>query len=203
MEDPNLISSTSVPAEQRSLALWMHLTPLVASVVNLMLPIPFLSVIATTIIYTTQKDKGEFVRENGRESLNFQITLALVIVALLIMMAVAFGSAFITLFTGGQIDNDAAVELGAMGALGSGMLISLLFIVIGIGGLILMIIASIRANEGKIYRYPISAAVGEIKAGKSAKSSSLPRCPPFFPGPRPSLLFLTEQIAAPPSLPRV
>lgn len=133
----------------------MHLGPLLASFVNLFLPIPFLSLIVTIILYYTQKDKGEFVKQHGKESLNFQITFALVIVTLLIVIAFIFGGALLTAFLGGAIDSS-NVGTGVVGMVGSALLMGLLFFAIGIFSLVIMIIGSVRAKEGKVYRYPIS-----------------------------------------------
>ena len=107
MEDQNLTPTTQVPAEQRSLGMWMHLTPLLATFASFIFPIPFLSLIATFIIYSTQKDKGTFVLENGKESVNFQISLAIVFVALMIILVVVFGGSILSTVMGGQYDNDA------------------------------------------------------------------------------------------------
>ena len=157
MEDQNLTPPypSEISSQERSLGMWMHLGPLLASFVNLMIPIPLLSLIVTITLYYTQKDKGEFVKQHGKESLNFQITFALVIVTLLIVMAFIFGGALLTAFLGGAIDSS-NVGTGVMGMVGSGLLMGLLFLTIGIFSLVIMIIASMRANEGKIYRYPIS-----------------------------------------------
>ncbi len=156
MEDPNLISSAGVPAEQRSLGMWMHLTPLLASFASFIVPIPFLSLIATYVIYSTQKDKGTFVLDNGKESVNFQITLAIAFVAMFLVLIVVFGGSIISTIMGGQFDNDAATGAGVVGLIGSSILMITAFSVIGIGALVFMIIGTIRANNGQVYRYPVS-----------------------------------------------
>ncbi|WP_373511456.1 DUF4870 domain-containing protein [Persicitalea sp.] len=156
MEDPTLIPPTDIPAEQRSLGMWMHLTPLLATFASFIIPIPFLSLIATYIIYSTQKDKGAFVLENGKESVNFQITLAIAIVAIMIILVVVFGGSIMSTIMGGQFGNDAATGVGVVGLVGSGIFMILAFSLIGIGALVLMIIGTMRANNGNVYRYPVS-----------------------------------------------
>ncbi len=157
MEDQNLTPAylSEISSQERSLGMWMHLGPLLASFVNLLIPIPFLSLIVTVVLYYTQKEKGEFVTQHGKESLNFQITFALVIVILMVVMAFVFGGAILTAFLGGALENS-NVGVGVMGMVGSALLMGLLFFAIGIFSLVVMIIASMRANEGKVYRYPIS-----------------------------------------------
>lgn len=158
MEDQNLTPhapSADATAEQRSLGMWMHLGPLLGSFVNFLIPIPFLSLIVVLVLYYTQKDKSSFVDQNGKESLNFQITLALVIVLLMLVMVFVFGGAILTTFLGGGFDDDDAAA-GVMGMVGSGLLMGALFFVIGIGALVFMITGSVRANGGKVYRYPVA-----------------------------------------------
>jgi uncharacterized Tic20 family protein len=84
--------------------------------------ITFLSTfIGPLIIYLIKKDDSTFVAHHARESLNFQITMALVSIVL-----------FITI-------------VGI-----------LLLWVVGIVVLVLVIMATIKASEGKLYRYPFT-----------------------------------------------
>jgi len=63
-----------------------------------------------------------FVDDQGRESLNFQITVAIALAGCYVLSFVGIGV--------------------------------LLMPVVGVGALVLVIIASIKANEGERYRYP-------------------------------------------------
>jgi uncharacterized protein len=157
MEDQNFTPGypAEIPARQRSISLWMHLAPLLASFVNLFVPIPFLALIVTLVLYYTQKDSGEFVKQHGQESLNFQITFSIVVVLLMIVMAIIFGGAILTAFLGGGLDRS-NVGTGVTGMVGSALALGLLFFAIGIFSLVVMITGSVRANEGKVYRYPVS-----------------------------------------------
>jgi uncharacterized protein len=86
--------------------------------------IPFGHIIGPVVIWVIKKDQHPFVDDQGKESLNFQITVT-------IAMAIAFALAFV--------------------------LIGFLLIpIIGIGALILVIIATIQANQGRRYRYPLT-----------------------------------------------
>ena len=73
------------------------------------------------IIYLIKKDESPFIREHAKESMNFQITWAIIGAIL-----------FITL-------------IGI-----------LLLWVVGIVVLVLVIVATIKASEGKLYRYPFT-----------------------------------------------
>ena len=85
---------------------------------------PFGNVIVPLVIWMVKKEDMPFVDDQGKESLNFQITVA-------IAMAVCFLLSFIVIGF-------------------------LLMPIVGIGALILVIIAGTKANEGERYRYPWS-----------------------------------------------
>jgi len=73
------------------------------------------------IIYLVKKDESSFVSEHAKESLNFQITIAIISLILIIS------------------------------------LIGILLIwAVGIIDIVLVIVATIRASEGKLYRYPFA-----------------------------------------------
>lgn len=81
----------------------------------------FFPILAPLIIYLVKKDESSFVAYHAKESLNFQITVCIVCIAL-----------FVTL-------------IGI-----------LLLWIVGIIALVLVIVATIRASEGKLYRYPFT-----------------------------------------------
>lgn len=86
--------------------------------------IPFGNIIGPLIIWVIKKDQMSFVDEQGKESLNFQITM---LIAFLI-------SAILTL-----------------------ILIGFLLIgILAVFEIVVLIIASIKANEGVHYRYPVT-----------------------------------------------
>jgi uncharacterized protein len=75
--------------------------------------------IAPLIIYMLKKDESSFVAAHAKESLNFQLTILLIVIALV---------------------------LSVVGIL--------LLWLVGIYTFVLVIVATIRASEGKLYRYP-------------------------------------------------
>jgi len=86
--------------------------------------LPILNIVAPLVLWLIKKDSMPFVNDQGKEVLNFQITVSIIIFAcmltfwLLLPIAIAF--------------------------------------VVGIGALVMMIIAAIQSNEGKPYRYPFT-----------------------------------------------
>ena len=78
--------------------------------------------LAPLIIYLVKKDESEYVKEHAKESLNFQISITVYILACIPLMIIIIGI--------------------------------FLAIIIGVASLVLVILATIRASEGRMYRYP-------------------------------------------------
>lgn len=104
--------------EERLWAMFTHLSAFVGYF------IPFGNIIAPLIIWAIKKDAMPLVNDQGKEAMNFQITLS---IALLIAFALCF------------------------------LLIGIpLLVLLGLAGLILIIIAAVKANDGIPYRYPLT-----------------------------------------------
>ncbi len=114
MEEKSYLGIDSEPlippsGDEKTLALLSH-------VLTLMAP-----VLAPLIIWLVKKDESTFVATHAKESLNFQISLALICIGLAITV---IGTLFI-------------------------------FLVI-IVAFVWVIVATIKANDGKLYKYPIN-----------------------------------------------
>jgi uncharacterized protein len=120
---------TGPSQEERQWAMFAHLSALLGGLLTSALG-GWGTFIGPLVIWLVKKDTSTFVDDQGKEALNFNITVAIALLALVILTIVTLG---IGIFI--------AVPLG---------------IVIGIGWLVLTIIASIKANEGVAYRYPIA-----------------------------------------------
>ena len=75
--------------------------------------------------YLVLKGRGEFIRQHTLEELNFQISLAIYLAAVVVISIPTFG-------IGG-----------------------ILGLPLGIAAIVLMIIAAVKANAGDFYRYPL------------------------------------------------
>lgn len=82
--------------------------------------------IPAVIGYIVLKDRGPFIRAHTQTALNFQLSLLIYSVAVMIIGVVTLGVGF------------------------------LLFIPLGIVALVFMIMAAIKANEGQYYSYPLT-----------------------------------------------
>lgn len=114
MSDPSITNPGEVPAvtptdDERVLAILAHILTI------------FFWIFPPLIVYLVKKDQSSFVTEHAKESLNFQLTVGIVAIALIITI---IGAIFL--------------------------------IVVGIVTLVLVIIASIKASDKKLYRYPMT-----------------------------------------------
>ena len=113
------VDSVHVPdKEERTWGMFCHLIVFSGFI------IPFASIIGPLVIWIIKKDDMPFVEDQGKESLNFQITMMLATIVSVLLMFVLIG--FVLIF------------------------------VVLIFQFIVVIIASIKANEGVYYRYPLS-----------------------------------------------
>ena len=116
---------------------------------------PFGSIITPLILWQTQKDRSTFLDEHGKEAVNFNVSFSLYIFIL--------SASFFTFFLG-----DIFRGLNRIDHLDFGHSVSFsgdLFGVFGIASIVgvvtlikiaLIIIASMKANNGEQYKYPFT-----------------------------------------------
>ena len=93
--------------------------------------IPFGNILGPLLVWQIKKNEIPSVEAHGKAALNFQITVT---IAALIGMGVAIVLSFVCI----------------------GFLLIPMVILIGLAGLVFAIIAGIKANDGKDYKYPFS-----------------------------------------------
>ena len=123
----------SVPSkEERQWAMFAHLSALAGGLVSSWAGGVGIF-IGPLVIWLLKREEMPFVNDQGKEALNFNITFA----------AIALGLVLLGFLT-----------------LGIGFILTLpLLAVAGIAWLVLTIVAGIRANEGKAYRYPFAIRI--------------------------------------------
>ena len=117
-------------AEEKQWAMFAHLSALVGGILTSGWAGSIGCFIGPLVIWLVKKDTLPFVDDQGKEALNFNITVGIVFLALLILSIVTFGIGLIV-----------AVPL---------------WIIIGIAWLVFTIIAAIKAYDGEMYRYPLT-----------------------------------------------
>lgn len=116
MENTTAVPVSETSKDAKTFGMLCHLGALAGFV------IPFGNIVGPLIFWLIKKNELPFVDDQGKESLNFQITVSIALIVCIPLTIILIG-------------------------------IPLMF-VIGIGALILVIIAAIKANDGIAYRYP-------------------------------------------------
>jgi len=104
--------------EERTMGMLCHLLALAGYV------IPFGNIIGPLILWLVKKDQFPFVNDQGKEALNFQISITIYAIVSAILAMVVIGIP--------------------------------LLIAVGIFGLVEIVLASVKANQGIPYRYPLT-----------------------------------------------
>lgn len=127
---PPPASAGTPSAEERQWAMFAHLSALIGGIVTAGWLASLGCLIGPLIIWQIKKDTMPFAADQGKEALNFNITLAGLMVILTALGLLTIGIGFIV--------------------------IAPLMLLIGVAALVFIIIASIKANEGVAYRYPFT-----------------------------------------------
>jgi uncharacterized Tic20 family protein len=123
---------------------------------------PFGNYIFPILIWTAKKEKSEFVDHNGKQVLNFQLSLLLYS---LVLLAVAIPVFIITLFQNVPFnaiihDDNFVIDNFNMdnniGLLTIGILAVILFGFLKIAEFFLIIYAAIKTSNGERFKYPIT-----------------------------------------------
>ena len=93
---PAAPSAGSPSAEEKQWALFAHLSALIGYI------IPFGSIIGPLIIWQIKKNEMPFVDDQGKEALNFQITMAIMAIVCIVLMVVLIG--FLLIWIVGLLD---------------------------------------------------------------------------------------------------
>ena len=118
-----------IPADQRQWAMFAHLSALAGGLLTSTFG-GWGFFLGPLVIWLMKKDTMPFVEDQAKEALNFNIT-----VSALLLICIILG--FATLMVGFLI-------------------LVPVMVVIGIGALVSIVIAAIKANEGVAYRYPFT-----------------------------------------------
>lgn len=117
--------------------MWSHLGPLLVLIGGMVLSAGTLSIFAFAfplVVMNTVGNRSARVREHAVESLNFQLSMLIYSVGLIIV----------------------AIAVGIV-TLGFGLLLLIpIIITLGIFELVVMVLATVQASNGGFYRYPIT-----------------------------------------------
>ncbi|MGY0634376.1 DUF4870 domain-containing protein [Luteimonas sp. A478] len=121
---------SGISAEERQWAMFAHLSALLGGLVTAGWGASIGCFLGPLIIWLVKKETMPFVADQAKEALNFNITLAGIMLVLFLFGLLTLGLGFL-------------------------LALPLMFI-IGITGLVFIIIAAIKSNDGVLYRYPFA-----------------------------------------------
>lgn len=112
-----LLNASLSEDEENNWAMWAHISTFCSMLV------PLGNFIGPIVIWQLKKNESEFVVDQAKEALNFQISLFIYMLISLVLIFIVIG----------------------------------IFLIIGLVlfGLIMVIVAGVKANEGEYYRYPM------------------------------------------------
>lgn len=117
-------------AQERQWAMFAHLSALVGGLLTSQLMGGIGCILGPLIIWLMKKDTMPFVADQAREALNFNITVAIVMLVLVLLGVGTFGLGFIVTAP--------------------------LMLLVGVAALVFVVIAAIKSNDGVAYRYPFA-----------------------------------------------
>jgi uncharacterized Tic20 family protein len=141
----NTDAPTLSPAE-RQLRLWSmfcHLSSLLG------LLIPFANLVAPFLIWQIKKHDLPALNDHGREAVNFQ--LSVLIYAVAFGVVVGLGLLTATILSVVLIGIPMFYALTILGGAG--------FCVLYFGSIALAVVAGVKANDGELFRYPLSLRI--------------------------------------------
>ena len=124
--------------------------------------IPFGNFLFPIIIWSSKKDESEFVDDNGKQTLNFQLSLFIYTIALCLIAIPIFIFSFLKNVPIKNYHNseDFFVENFSIGNITGiailGVLAVVVFLFLKIIEFILIINAAVKTSNGEKYKYPMS-----------------------------------------------
>ena len=121
-EERTVTETEGYSKEEKMWGMFCHLAALAGYI-----GIPFGNIIGPLVVWLIKKEEFKFVADQGKESLNFQISVTIYAIIAGILSFILIG-------------------------------IPLLIIIL-VGNIVLVIMAGIKANDGKAYRYPATIRI--------------------------------------------
>ncbi len=129
---------------------WLPISALAWSPGHLFVPIPFINIIITFGLWRWRRNWHDFIDEQGRESLNFQLSqLIYAFILLLLFVFLIFLSCGMAISS--SIGNWLGNTFGLLVLMGGILLLAIVLLQIS-----LSVFAAVKAIQGQSYRYPLT-----------------------------------------------
>lgn len=133
-----------VASQERNWAMAAHLSALVA-----VAGLPFGHVLGPLIVYLVKGHESEFIGQHARASLNYQITISLLVVIVTLILG---GCSLV--FAINSSENNGAGYAISFGVLW--ISIAIVIVLLLLLSIIFIIMGTVAANEGRPYTYPFA-----------------------------------------------
>ncbi|WP_279631944.1 DUF4870 domain-containing protein [Luteimonas yindakuii] len=127
---PTPVNASGIAAEQRQWAMFAHLSALLGGLVTAGWAGGVGCFLGPLVIWLMKRETMPFVGDQAKEALNFNITVAAIMLILFLVGIFTFGIGFLLTLP--------------------------LMAIVGLVALVFIIIAAIKANDGVAYRYPFA-----------------------------------------------
>lgn len=127
---PTPVSTSGIAADQRQWAMFAHLSALLGGLVTAGWAGGVGCFLGPLVIWLMKRETMPFVGDQAKEALNFNITVAGIMLILFLVGIFTFGIGF--------------------------LLTVPLMVIVALVSLVFIIIAAIKANDGVAYRYPFA-----------------------------------------------
>lgn len=141
---------------EKNIAAFTHLSTLSQYI------IPFGNYIFPIILWTSKKDQSEFVDHHGKQTLNFQLSILIYSLILILIAIPIFLYTVLKNISFNDIINDHHIVFehfdygSSIGILTVGVLALFVLATIKVAEFFLVIYASIKASNGEKYSYPLT-----------------------------------------------
>lgn len=129
-DDDVPVNASGIAAEQRQWAMFAHLSALLGGLVTAGWAGGVGCFLGPLVIWLMKRETMPFVGDQAKEALNFNITVAAIMLILFLVGIFTFGIGFLLTLP--------------------------LMAIVGLVALVFIIIAAIKANDGVAYRYPFA-----------------------------------------------
>jgi uncharacterized Tic20 family protein len=114
--------------------------------------IPFAGIVVPLIIWQTKKHQSEYVDENGKSVVNFHLSILAYSIVIAIVLGIFFIGSIVKYI---EIEN-AGGEVIPIDLITVGIIAASVLGIWTIAEFVLVILGTVRANEGTVYKYPLT-----------------------------------------------
>lgn len=111
--------------------------------------IPLGNILGPLIVWLLRREESEFANDQGKESLNFQISISIYLLGI-VTFVIVLGLVSLLAVAGGAPEVGLSIPFALL------LLVVFVTVIIAVFSVIAVIIGAVRAGEGQYYRYPLN-----------------------------------------------